>query len=339
MKTRLQAPDFIKGIAIILMVYGHLTMVGTWADAQNVATSWIYTFHMPLFLMVSGMFFSAENNLAEKTRRILLRIGVPYVVFVSLYLLGLAVIERIGISTSNTPPESFAQFVLSVFLYPYGGYWFLHALLLIQLSLLMGHRAAALFNGSSSVIGWLISAILLYVLVACGIFQARTVVFFLLGMMIRSLAGLTPELPVLLGWGAAALVWTVDYVLQLEALPEFGFAQVIWCISLFAGLYTLGQYFGSARIPNLISWVGRNSLSILVFHAIFVVLLKPFAALSLKVDPTGLAYALLTTGIVMALCLLSAFICDKIRISRFLFASEQCYIPFRQDPKGNEPGK
>ena len=42
-----------KGIAIILMVIGH-------AEAPELLTNFIYTFHMPLFFIAAG-YFSTEN--------------------------------------------------------------------------------------------------------------------------------------------------------------------------------------------------------------------------------------------------------------------------------------
>lgn len=41
----------VKGIAIILMVVGH-------AEAPDFLTRWIYTFHMPVFFIAAGYFFS-----------------------------------------------------------------------------------------------------------------------------------------------------------------------------------------------------------------------------------------------------------------------------------------
>lgn len=45
--------SILKGIAIILMVIGH-------AEAPGLITNFIYTFHMPLFFMAAGYFFSRK---------------------------------------------------------------------------------------------------------------------------------------------------------------------------------------------------------------------------------------------------------------------------------------
>lgn len=46
--------DIAKGIAIFLMVIGHTSI-------PKIANTWIYSFHMPLFFFVSGVFFNLKN--------------------------------------------------------------------------------------------------------------------------------------------------------------------------------------------------------------------------------------------------------------------------------------
>lgn len=56
--------DFIKGIAIFLMLYGHSLQYGSGADFLQSGQYWennvmkvIYSFHMPLFITISGYLF------------------------------------------------------------------------------------------------------------------------------------------------------------------------------------------------------------------------------------------------------------------------------------------
>lgn len=46
--------DIAKGIAIFLMVIGHTSI-------PKIANTWIYSFHMPLFFFVSGVFFNLKK--------------------------------------------------------------------------------------------------------------------------------------------------------------------------------------------------------------------------------------------------------------------------------------
>ena len=57
--------DYIKGILILLVVYGHCLY---WLDGNTHSFNYIffpkiiYTFHMPLFIFLSGYFFSVKKN-------------------------------------------------------------------------------------------------------------------------------------------------------------------------------------------------------------------------------------------------------------------------------------
>ena len=86
MKQRLKDIDFIKGIFIILMVLFHLNhFFSKYPDL----TKWIYTFHMPIFLIFSGYFFNFRKNFHDlwiSFRSIL----YPFLLFESIYYVGLA---------------------------------------------------------------------------------------------------------------------------------------------------------------------------------------------------------------------------------------------------------
>ncbi len=96
MRQRLINPDFIRGICIVLMVYGHITHIGNYSNFQKEVVGIIYTFHMPLFLIISGYFFNISKTFNEQLKTIIKKIGIPYVVFITLYLIGLILIGKIG---------------------------------------------------------------------------------------------------------------------------------------------------------------------------------------------------------------------------------------------------
>jgi len=71
--------DIAKGIAIILMMYGHLRY--HYANMDTIY-SWIYSFHMPLFIYISGLLTNVKKEknylqLWQKIKRIL----VPYAIW------------------------------------------------------------------------------------------------------------------------------------------------------------------------------------------------------------------------------------------------------------------
>ena len=64
MKNRDNKFDFIKGILIILVVIGHAIQALYGIDNKEVwynpIFNIVYTFHMPLFIFISGYFFSSS---------------------------------------------------------------------------------------------------------------------------------------------------------------------------------------------------------------------------------------------------------------------------------------
>lgn len=51
-KIRIQYIDRLKGLAIILVVMGHIF---GFSQPDDPITKFIYTFHMPLFMFLSGL--------------------------------------------------------------------------------------------------------------------------------------------------------------------------------------------------------------------------------------------------------------------------------------------
>ena len=56
MKERKKYIDIAKGIAMILVIMGHCKYI------NNYLHVWLYSFHMPLFFILSGMTFSVKNK-------------------------------------------------------------------------------------------------------------------------------------------------------------------------------------------------------------------------------------------------------------------------------------
>ncbi len=69
-KRRDPVLDSMRGIGIVLMVLGHSGFPGT---------DFIYLFHMALFFMLSGWFFSLQGGLAHFVKRKVLTLWLPFV--------------------------------------------------------------------------------------------------------------------------------------------------------------------------------------------------------------------------------------------------------------------
>jgi fucose 4-O-acetylase-like acetyltransferase len=75
---RIKWADTLKGIGIVLVFFGHSTLT------DNQVYKYIYSFHMPLFFFISGMFFKGSDKYDGIGKFILRKVNtriVPYIAF------------------------------------------------------------------------------------------------------------------------------------------------------------------------------------------------------------------------------------------------------------------
>lgn len=128
-KKRDVSLDIAKGILIFLVVWGHSIQFGFGYEYGEAGKYWhdyvyraIYTFHMPLFMAISGYLFYYSNKKSFKdviTSR-LKSIGIPYLNYCTITVLLFAPLMRIG----------GGKFILDTYA---NGYWFLTSVLLNSL--------------------------------------------------------------------------------------------------------------------------------------------------------------------------------------------------------------
>lgn len=109
MQNRIEWVDQVKGFAILLVVYGH---------NFPITEQFIYTFHMPLFFMVSGFFFPKELDFSVLRKRFKTLL-VPYFFWAFLLFLFWLIIGR-QMGRSGSEDLSITQNFLGIF-YSQGG--------------------------------------------------------------------------------------------------------------------------------------------------------------------------------------------------------------------------
>lgn len=111
--------DNLKGLAIILVVFGHAIQNSTPSFDQNIIFNYIYSFHMPLFMFLSGYVLYGKNiSLKNKFKSLV----IP---FISWYMLTYAINLLRGFQV-----DGFPQHMIKLLKYPDNGLWFLLALFL-----------------------------------------------------------------------------------------------------------------------------------------------------------------------------------------------------------------
>lgn len=136
MEERNPAIDVAKGIAIITVVLGHV--VTSYHNSNlmmdyavpNYLCELVYSFHMPLFFMISGYLVSTKDfgwaSCWSAVRKNLISYGIPYVAFCVI-----SFVLKLVFSGSVNTRVSFTDLLL-IPLYPIGMMWFLYALLVVS---------------------------------------------------------------------------------------------------------------------------------------------------------------------------------------------------------------
>lgn len=107
-KIRNNYVDFLKGVGIFLVILGH---------HKNIITNWIYSFHMPLFFMLSGIFHKNEETYLKFLKKKSKSLLIPYFVLSGiLFIFWLIIGRKYGESVINNTPikESFMGIFLGV---------------------------------------------------------------------------------------------------------------------------------------------------------------------------------------------------------------------------------
>jgi fucose 4-O-acetylase-like acetyltransferase len=136
--------DVAKGIGILLVVYGHVARgvfnAGIPMDESlyRIVDSVIYSFHMPLFFFIAGLFFSRSLCSAGPVGYLGSRaasLAYPYVVWSLLH--GAIEVGMSGYTNGNVRWSDVLAFPLE----PRAHFWFLYALVLVILTSVALHGA------------------------------------------------------------------------------------------------------------------------------------------------------------------------------------------------------
>lgn len=133
LKERDKSIDIAKGIGIYLVCLGHTT-------SNEILLKWIYSFHMPLFFFLSGIFHLQTENYFEFFKKKTKSLLVPYMFFATtLFLFFLLISRKIGFSAGEnlSVKENFIGIFIGTSIKGFsqvswgGQLWFLLALFLV----------------------------------------------------------------------------------------------------------------------------------------------------------------------------------------------------------------
>lgn len=307
--TRIEALDYLKCLFVLLMVAFHLAY---FADGYPLLKQWVYTFHMPGFLLISGYLMRVDKTLHQFSRT-LLWLAVPYLLLESSYItLSAFMPVRDGIEqlTLSTFADKF-------FLHPLGPYWYLHTLILCGIGYFIVWKRRNYSTISRLILlGFYFAGLSFVQLVAWDVS-----LYFFLGVVIRQskLSFLQVFRPSWLAF--IALLWLGCYPETFHKGSLGGLITVYLVISAALAVFP-------HLLPNIkraILFLGRNSLALFLFSPIFTMVCKIFIPY-LEFDSSRLLFLALS----LPLCVLGALavckVLDALHLSPWVLGREKALI-------------
>lgn len=302
---RLDWLDAARGIGILLVVVGHTlgglidSPLGRDFALGRALFLAIYTFHMPLFMMLSGVLVSArlERSRLRFCRRLLTGLIWPYFLWSAVQL---SVIAATG-ALVNQPLGDYARTLASLPWHTVSQFWFLYVLFVL-------HVMAMAVLGPLGRQGFLLLCLALKPLSQLVALPevlhltANHALFYGIGvaLMPQGVKALAVDRSRAFQIGlvllAFVLVWLVlgtadsfDPARQLATAKAAAIARMAWdqrsLPASIAGAFAMVALTGltGARLQGILAWVGQRSMTIFVLHIIAIagvriVLLKLFPA-------------------------------------------------------------
>ena len=214
--------------------------------------------------------------------------------------------------SSNHSSLTLSSFLECILVAPMGTYWYLHTLFIC----IMVSYISSLFklNGFNTL---LITGGILFCLTTFieGLHWGNAM-YFIFGGFIQRLNFKFNQfvMPTLFSLIPVTLISIFSINIERSTLSGVGLTFCM--VSLLMGMFSYMPEF----IKCMFVYLGRNSLALLLFSPIFSILTKQYGAI-FSFDSTHLLWTIFSLVLVIALSMLTAYICDKTRLPRFIMGT------------------
>lgn len=333
MTNRESWPDYAKAIGIILVVYGHVArgLYNAGIDMPiyyyQIIDSVIYSFHMPLFFFLSGLFF--YNSFSKKGASKLIFSKVDTILYP--YIIWSLLQGSIEIILSKyTNGSLHLNEILSLLWAPRAHFWFLYALFFVFiLSSIIYSRLSQSF---SVVIFLCALCLFLYpaILPDLYIFSVLSdnFVFFMLGIIFtqyfKSSHFSSPFILLLLCMLFIFGQWFFHDILLYRYTDKGSISFVLTCVSI---LFIISLSSSLAKLNyKYLAYIGSSSMAIYLMHIIIGSGFRVVLTKVLGVD-NYIVHLLLGLLIGVSGPLIALYIINKFNI-KFVFSAplSSCYL-------------
>lgn len=268
--------DVARGAGILLVVIGHVVIglvdAGL-ADRDGALARMnavVYTFHMPLFFFLAGLFMpqTVARGSAAVWRGLATRIAWPYLLWSTLQLL---VMAAVGANLNHEPSLSWPRW-LALGWQPVSQFWFLHTLALFHvMAWLLLPRVGSLGLAWAALGLWMLPAWFSLPPVLAN--PCRFAIFFALGTLGLQIGGTVARtLPMLVRAAGATLAMggcaLVGLAVQSRGLIPWS-PQALPAACLGTAGCLGGATLARGPVERALAALGRSSMAIYVLHILF----------------------------------------------------------------------
>ena len=299
---RLIEIDVMKGTFIVLMVLCHLPY---FVEKYTFVNNFVYSFHMYGFLLISGYLFNTEKDF--KSFLLYLRfLFVPYLFFSSAYLMSLNIVSNFVSTTNQIQELSLSSWLNTIFLNPSGTYWYIHTIIICSI---VTYCSTRLFKSNEN---RFVSTSIIFMIISLVIsFQKPLfLLFYFMGFVIR-LYRHSFESIIMKTWALIIPLLICCYTSEESMRSLSTVVCNTFCVMGLIGWVTPRLW---KSVLKTVSWIGKNSLPILLISPAFTVATK-FAIPYFSFDNTRLIWTVISVAFVVAGCLISALVFDGLKLS------------------------
>lgn len=308
-KDRLIELDIFKGLAILLVVCGHV-ISKNWIDAidKNPVYTWIYSFHMPLFFFISGFLvnYTYNGDLFNTIRKKVRCLLIPYFVW-SLILAPFFHIRQL--------PS-----LVDLLLNPSNGYWYIYFLFVFSVSCFF---SSSIFRSRYKSLGGALLPCIVFILgdyfYPCILFD-RGLQFYPLFMfgLFSSQYSLHQKNKFYQNHFVSLIF--VAFIISSFCYCQIDFTwanKVLKLIASFSisiiSLYAMNNHlFGKGDKVKMVSYLGQNSIVIYLTHFSFIGLMNMPIIPCYTISPFWTFVLSLSIAIIISLaCLLVGKVVEK----------------------------
>lgn len=313
---RINYIDIARAFAIILIVFGH-TIV------HNGNTYWlyklIYSFHIVLFFIISGYVYKEKKEIKTFIKQKFFSLMVPYFIFSILFLIPYFIFGNDVNSAINSEGKFNLLLLLKEIIYGTGAngalkqntsLWFLPALFSTEVFYKVLMKKITKLNPYLKFLILLLISYLstkITVIMPWGINTALTLtLFFYLGIVMKK--NHTIEKISKNKW-----YFLVIIILSISCLFLYQYNITVSCVNYQYGNYVIFLFISivislfilliSYKIKNskILEFIGKNTLSILLFHKIIILIFQTKIPFSKSILLTGTSYKCIIIAIMISI--------------------------------------